>query len=250
MSFVEVSVELGCAELRLSRGKVNAINEEVVDQLHAEFEGLRGDESVRAVTLTGTGAFFSFGFDIPWFYEFAREDFTRYLTKFAELINYIFMYPKPVIAAVNGHAIAGGCMLASACDHRVMVTGKAKISLNEITFGATVFQGATEQMRYWVGSAMTQEMLFSGAMYSAEQAEQFGLIQQAVNPEELKATVSQTVDRFARLEQPAFASLKKLLREPVVEGAARKEADAIEEFVNIWYSDGVRENLRKIEIRD
>ncbi len=250
MSFVEVSVERGGAELRLSRGKVNAINEELVDQLRSEFEGLKCDESVRVVTLTGTGAFFSFGFDIPWFYDFKREDFTRYLTKFTELISYVFVYPKPVIAAVNGHAIAGGCMLASACDHRVMVTGKAKISLNEITFGATVFQGATEQMRYWIGSAMTQEMLFSGAMYSAEQAQRFGLVQQAVNPDELGATVKQTVERFARLEQPAFGSLKKLLREPVVESAARREANAIKEFVDIWYSDGVRENLRKIEIRD
>lgn len=249
MSFVDVSVDQGCATVRISRGKVNALNEELVDELQARFEVMEADESIRAAILTGTGAFFSFGFDIPELYDFAKGDFTRYLTKFTNLTRYLFLYPKPVVAAINGHAIAGGCMLATACDHRLMVSGKAKISLNEITFGATVFQGAVEHCRYWVGSRVTQEMLFSGGMYSAEQAQDFGLIQEVVTVDRLSDSAHQTGARFAQLKQPAFASLKRLLRTPVAETAAAREQQAIEEFVDIWYSDSVRENLRQIEIR-
>lgn len=249
MSFVKVTSEEGRADVCISRGKVNALNEEVIDELRSRLEVLEEDNSIRAVVLTGTGAFFSFGFDIPALYDLAREDFTRYLTKFTDLISYLFLFPKPVVAALNGHAIAGGCMLATACDHRIMVSGKAKISLNEITFGATVFQSAVEQCRYWVGSRMTQEMLFSGIMYTAEQAQDFGLVQEVVVPDRLSHIAVATARRFAQLQQPAFASLKRLLRAPIVETLAVREQRAITEFVDIWYSDRVRQNLRRIEIR-
>jgi len=97
----------------------------------------------------------------------------------------MFIYPKPIIAALNGHTIAGGCMLALACDFRLMVPGKAKISLNEIGFGSSVFAGATEMLRFWVGSAMATEVLYSGAMYPANEAFRLGLVQEVISEENL-----------------------------------------------------------------
>jgi enoyl-CoA hydratase len=91
---------------------------------------LEVDPVLRALVLTGRGKFFSFGFDIPEFLPFTKEQFTNYLINFSDFYTYLFLYPKPIVAALNGHAIAGGCMLALACDHRVMTAGKGKISLN------------------------------------------------------------------------------------------------------------------------
>ena len=90
---------------------------------------LRIMKEVGAVVLTGQGSFFSFGFDVPGFMSYPKDSFERYVISYSELVKGIFMFPKPVIAALNGHTVAGGCVLAMACDYRVMVSGKAKIAL-------------------------------------------------------------------------------------------------------------------------
>lgn len=184
MDFVSVHEASGIGTLVLKRGKINALNEVVVEELQVALTGLERDAAVKAVILTGHSKFFSFGFDIPQFLPYSREDFSDYLVKFTDLYTYMFLYPKPVVAALNGHAIAGGCMLALACDRRVMVTGKAKISLNEISFGSSIFAGSTEMLRFCVGGRNATQILYSGAMYSAEEAQGLGLID--------KVTVEQT----------------------------------------------------------
>src|SRR5215475_12883899 len=109
---MRVSINDGIAEVRLQRGKVNALNEEAVEELARSLQSLAADPHVKAVILTGDGPFFSFGFDIPEFLSYTRESFSAFLKKFTGLYTYLFTYPKPVVAALNGHAVAGGCMLA------------------------------------------------------------------------------------------------------------------------------------------
>ncbi len=185
MDHVNLQKSEGIATLVLSRGKVNAINGEVVGQLKGQLQSLEVDPDVRAIILTGSGKFFSFGFDIPEFLSFSKEQFKDYLQHFTGLYTYLFSYPKPVVAAINGHAIAGGCMLALACDQRVMVTGKARIALNEIGFGASLLAGATEMLRFAVGNSNATQVLYSGALYSAEEALGLGLVDQAVPESDL-----------------------------------------------------------------
>ncbi len=250
VKYVELTQEGTNATVRLNRGKVNALNETVLEELRHGFKTLSEDEAIRTVVLTGSGPFFSFGFDIPELYHYTREKFTRFLTKFTGLYRYLFLYPKPVVAAINGHAIAGGCMLATACDHRIMVSGKAKISLNEITFGASVFQGSVEMLRYWVGGRVAQDILFSGAMYTAEEALKLGLIHEVTRLENLPKRTVQIADKFTSLSPSAFAHMKKLLRRSALDRMQEIERESIEEFIEIWYSDKLRENLRSIKIRD
>jgi Delta3-Delta2-enoyl-CoA isomerase len=120
MDFVTLQKSNGVATLTLNRGKVNALNAAVVDQLRTRLKDLEVDREAAVVILIGAGKFFSFGFDIPEFLSFTKQEFTEYLTNFADLYTYLFLYSKPVVAALNGHTMAGGCMLALACDHRVM----------------------------------------------------------------------------------------------------------------------------------
>ncbi len=116
MEFLRVEKADGIAKVILARGKVNAINEFVIDELTACFRELAADDATKAVILTGQGKFFTYGFDIPEFLNYKQEDFLRYLTKFTSFYGDIFLYPKPVIAALSGHTMAGGCMIAIACD--------------------------------------------------------------------------------------------------------------------------------------
>lgn len=248
MSFVHVSRDKEIAVITLSRGKVNALNEVMVEEISGCFEDLERDKSIKATILTGHGKFFSFGFDIPEFLSYSRESFIKYLTNFTDLYRHIFLFPKPVIAALNGHTIAGGCMLATACDYRIMVSGKAKISLNEINLGSSVIAGSVEILKYCVGQRNAEKILYSGAMYSAEEASQLGLIDQISSQDALAEDAGKVAEDFAIKSSQAFRSIKGLLRRSVAEEMVNKEKDSILEFVDIWYSEETWGNLQQIKI--
>ena len=249
MKHVDVEVKDSIATISLCRGKVNALNEQVVEELQDLFRDARDDDAIGAVILTGKGnKFFSFGFDIPEFISYSKESFTRYLMKFTKLFADIFVFPKPVIAALNGHTIAGGCMLAIACDYRIMAGGRAKISLNEMTFGSSVFAGSVEVLRYCVGSAAAQEILYSGRMYSAEDALKIGLIDRVSSAEDLAGEAREVAGGFAAKDRAAFGSIKRLLRVSVFEEMIRREEASVHEFIEIWYSESTWKNLQEIKI--
>jgi len=248
MDFVSVSMKDGIATVTLNRGKVNALNEPLIEQLNGCFADIETDRSVRSVILTGQGKFFSFGFDIPEFLSYPKESFTRYLKKFTGLYTSLFLFSKPIVAALNGHTIAGGCMLALTCDTRIMVSEKAKISLNEINFGSSVFAGSVEMLKFCVGSKNAETILYSGAMYSAEEAIRLGLIDRISSPEDLMDGARKAALDLAGKDGSAFKSLKGLLRKPVAEEMVNREKDSIREFVDIWYSEKTRRNLEEIKI--
>ncbi|HEY1418466.1 MAG TPA: enoyl-CoA hydratase/isomerase family protein [Myxococcaceae bacterium] len=249
MSFVDLEVREGLATVRLERGKVNALNEQVVDELSRCFRELGADPAVRGILLTGTGKFFSFGFDIPEFLGVSKEEFARYLRMFTTLYRELFVHPRPVVAALNGHTVAGGCMLATACDARVMAKENGKIGLNEIGFGSSLFAGSLEILRFWVGGRRAQEVAYGGALYTAEQALALGLIDAAVPGDALLKEARGRLEQLARRSPDAFRSIKRLLRQPVAEEMQRREEASIQEFVDVWYSDETRAELAKIQIR-
>jgi enoyl-CoA hydratase/carnithine racemase len=248
MSFVESQRSDGIVTLTLRRGKVNAINGVVVDQLREMLTSLEGDPEARAIILTGAGRFFSFGFDIPEFLSFSREQFTEYLIGFTDLYAHVFLYTKPIVAALNGHTIAGGCMLALACDYRIMVGGKAKIALNEISFGSSVFAGSTEMLRFWVGGANATAILVSGAMYAAEEAQSLGLVQEVTTELELMNRAGKIASDLASKFQPAYSQIKSLLRKRIANEMRNQERDSINAFVDTWYSESTWANLKDIRI--
>lgn len=249
MDFIKTSISSGIGTVMLSRGKVNALIGEVVDQVKNALTDFEKDPDINAVIITGAGKFFSFGFDLPEFLSYSKAAFSAFLYQFTGLYRYIFMYPKPVIAALNGHTIAGGCMLALACDRRIMVSGKARISLNEIAFGSSVFAGSTEMLRLCVGSRYATQILYSGAMYSAEEAETMGLVDRVTTETNLLDTSNAMALELGKKPAPAFAGIKELLRTPAAQEMKQNETDSIKKFVDIWYSDATWENLKNIKIR-
>ena len=248
MNFVLSSIEDDIATVTLQRGKVNALNEPMVEEIDDLFRTLETDTAVKSIIFTGAGKFFSFGFDVPEFLHYPKEDFVYYLEKFTNLCTYLFQFPKPVLAALNGHTIAGGCMLATACDFRVMASGKGKISLNEITFGAPVFAGSAEMLRFCVGSRNAQSILYSGAMFAAEEAFGLGLVDQVSSEDALLEDARKVAQELGEKNSSAFTSIKKLLRKPVAEEMIKYEKDYILKFADIWYSETTREKLQKIKI--
>ncbi len=249
MSGVTVSKDGETATVCLERGKVNALNGALVERLHESFRALETDDGVRAVVLTGKGKFFSFGFDAPEFYDYSPDDFLAFVDKFEQFCLYLFQFPKPVIAALNGHTIAGGGMLAICCDHRIMAAGRSRISLNEITFGATVFAGNVAMLTFLVGSKNAQDILYSGKMYSPEEALRIGFVDEVVPEERFGTAVAERAREYAAKEPAAFRSLKGLLRKQAVLQIEAREQASLKEFIDIWYSEGTRKLTRSITIR-
>ena len=250
MEFINITYEGAIVTVRLNRGKVNALNESFIEQIRECFEDLEKNPEVKAVVLTGRGKFFSFGFDIPELYRYSKDEFKRFVTKFTDLYTYLFMYPKPIIAALNGHAIAGGCMLATACDYRLMVSGKAKISLNEVTFGSTVFAGSVAILKFLVGGRNAERIVGTGDMYDAQAAKDMNLVDFISTEESIDKDALAVAKGFAGLEPDTFYSVKKLLRQPVVEEMLCREEESILEFLEIWYSKSTRKNIKGIKIHN
>jgi enoyl-CoA hydratase/carnithine racemase len=249
METLEITRDQGIVVVRLRRGKVNAINDQMVAELTEVFDEMRSDPEVGAVLLTGTGKFFTFGFDIPEFMSWSMDAFTGYLTRFCALYRTVFLYPKPVIAALNGHTIAGGCMLATACDHRLMAAGTAKISLNEIGFGSSVLAGSVAMLQACVGRRNAERILITGAMLTVDEALEMGLVDRKYSQEDLLVEAKKVALDYAERDPIAFESIKMLLRRPIAEDWEKREETSITEFVDIWYSENTRARLREIKIQ-
>ena len=248
MNFTSTEISGSTAIIKLQREKVNALIPSVVTEIFDCLNKFENDMNITSVIITGSGKFFSFGFDIPFFYTYEKSDFKKFLLNFTDLYRYIFLYPKPVIAALNGHTIAGGCMIALSCDYRIMVAENAKISLNEITFDSTVFRGCIEMLRYSVNNSQAQNILYSGSMYNSSNALNIGIIDEIVDEKFLLSRSKEKATEYASHSLVAYSSLKSQLKQPYEKMMKINEHKSIDEFIEIWYSDIVRKNLKDIKI--
>lgn len=248
MQFVRVDVSEAIAIVELSRGKVNALNESVVEELANVFSSLKKDREVGGVVLSGYGEFFSFGFDVGEMLTFSKERFAFYLERFTCLYSEMFGFPKPLVIALNGHAIAGGCMLALAGDIRVMAEERAKMGMNEIAFGSALLAGSVEMLRFCVGEKKAQEVVYSGKLYGASEALKMGLVDQIVTKSNLVVNALDAARTLLKKCQPAFLEIKALLREPTLARMRESERESIAAFIDIWYSPDTLNRLKRIVI--
>lgn len=238
------------ALITLNMDKVNSIDPDFVDTLTQLLEKIAIDSSVRSVVLTGKGSFFSFGFNVPYLLSVGLKTFEVFIHRFTGLYRLLFTFPKPIVAAINGHAIAGGCMLAISCDFRIMITGKPKIALNEITFGAGVFAGITEILISIVGKSAARIILFTGKLFTASDALKLGLVHDiAENFEELMEKSILKAVELGKINTPAYSMIKSNFKMPVLEQIYKYETQSIKEWLDIWYSKETRENLKLIKIK-
>ena len=140
-------------------------------------------------------------------------------------------------------------MLASACDVRVMVKENARMGLNEIGFGSSLFAGSLELLCFWVGDRRAQEVVYGGALYTPEQALALGLVDAIADGTALLDEARSRLAELAARPPVAFGSIKRQLRQPVLDEMHRREDASIREFVEIWYSKETRAQLELIKIR-
>ena len=249
MNFINITRNERVVTLTLARGKVNAINPQLIRELQTTLDDLEKDRDIRAIILTGAGKFFSFGFDVPELLSFDRSAFRMFLNAMTSLKIRLFLYPKPIIAAINGHATGGGCMLVITGDYRIMVTGNAKIALNEMNLAVPVFASTAAILEFIIGRHNTEKFLYDGLMLTAEEVYPLGLINQLSTPETLVADAQNKAREFAAKDPIAFAGMKKLLRQPVADAVFPREKQSIEDFMDAWFGEAAQAILRNMTIR-
>jgi len=242
---LKTTVDRGLATVRLDRAHGNAINLDLVDELHAAFHRLDADSSVRGVLLTAAGKLFSPGLDLQELIELDRDRMGRFLERFNACILGLYTFSKPFVVALHGHAIAGGCVLALTADWRVLAADKL-IGLNEIRVGVPFPYGVANILRESVPQRHLEEIALFGRNYRGDEALRIGLVHE-VHPEE--GFYEHALSRLAELadrDPSAFAITKRYLRAATVERIMADEARLERDFLDRWFSRSTRAKMQAI----
>src|SRR5215475_5096259 len=195
----------GIAVLTLTHGKANALDIELCDALAARFAELR-KSGEKAVILTGQGKIFSAGVDLKRLSSGGADYIRQFLPALYGLYEAVFFHPKPVVAAVNGHAIAGGCVLACCADRRIMAREVGRIGVTEILVGVPFPALAFEIVRSAVPPRYLPEFTLSGATFTTGEAMRRGRVDELAGVEDLVEDALAIAEELSLLSPAAFAN--------------------------------------------
>ncbi len=199
--------------LRFEHGAVNVLDTELCLALCDTL----AEHADAAVVLTGAGRAFSAGVDLKRLAAGGAAYVEEFLPALSAAFLAVFDHPRPVVAAINGHAIAGGCVIAAACDVRLMSGGG--IGLTELAVGVPFPVSAIEIVRYAAGPAAAR-LVLEGPVLSPAEAQACGLVGETVAPADLLGRAVETARRLAQVPAPVYAFTKQQLHRP-----ARKRID-------------------------
>jgi len=246
MNMIGVETRDQVAIVRLDRPVTNAINLQLVGELAETLEGVKQDSDVHSLVLgSSNDKFFSIGFDIPQLFDLTREDFRSFYEAFNRMCLDLYTLPKPTVAAITGHAIAGGCILALCCDYRFIAQGRKLVGLNEIKLGVPVPYVADCVLRHLVGVRNGRDIMDSGEFYGPEELVRMGVVDQAWPLEQVLPQAVEKAGLLGALPQEAFAMIKRNRVEMVEAQVLARLEERERFFVERWYSDEARERLRE-----
>jgi enoyl-CoA hydratase len=240
---IEMKLADGIAVVTLEHGKVNALDLEFCEAIAARFSAL-AHSNANAVVVTGQGKAFSAGVDLKRVSEGGSDYIRKFLPALHKLYNAVFFHPRPVVAAVNGHAIAGGAVLACCADRRIMARGSGRIGVTELLVGVPFPALAFEIVRFAVPPRYLPEFTLSGATYDTDAALQRGWIDEVAEPSELIADAVAVARELAQLSPAAFAQTKMQLRQAVNERLTASGATTDQAVTEIWAAPATLDFIR------
>ncbi|MFQ5677873.1 MAG: enoyl-CoA hydratase/isomerase family protein [Gemmatimonadota bacterium] len=228
----------------LEHGKANAIDVEMASELVRELEEARAEDGVRALVLTAAGPIFSAGVDLFRLLEGGSRYVQEFLPVLRSLLVHLYTFPKPVIAALNGHAIAGGCVVACACDLRLMSEGSGRIGVPELRVGVPFPPLALEIVRGAVPRRFLRELVYRGETYSGPEALRRGLIDELVDADRLVERALEAARELASVPPAAFALTKRQMHGPVLERAAGGAGETAADGESVWMDPATHRAIR------
>jgi enoyl-CoA hydratase len=230
------------AVLRMEHGKVNALDFELLEELSARLDELESSGAA-AMVLTGSGSTFSAGVDLFRLLDGGPGYLERFLPALTGAFLRLFTFPRPAVAAVNGHAIAGGCILALACDHRILAAGPGRVGVTELQVGVAVPALALEIVRAALPPHHAQEAILTGRTYSAAEALARGFADELAAPEDVLDRACAIAAELGAIPRRTFALTKRQLRRHTLE-RVQDLADLDPEVAEIWRDEPTRRTIR------
>jgi enoyl-CoA hydratase/carnithine racemase len=244
-------IEDGIIFVSFENGKNNTITRVTLRQLQAILRKVNIDDGLKGVVLTGAGKVFSSGFDLPMFLGFKDvEEVVAFFDLEEEVLLDLFMCRKPVIAAINGHAVAGGLIMAMACDYRIIKDQpRIKLGMSEIKIGLPLSIAQTEVMRFGLDSDKKyRDIMYFAQMFDPAHGLELGLVDEVVADEQLlvraKELVSQLIDQPGR----AFIKLKEGLKKPMADRIrSRLASENWQDGMKCFFDPAVRKTLEFVQ---
>ena len=230
----------GCAVVRMNTNKVNVQNDNFFADLHEAFDRLEREFGELPVVLTGQGDVFSAGIDFQYSFDIFgsgdHEKIRQWYRAYRETNLRIFQYPRPTVAAVNGHAIAGGLITALDCDFRIGARKPARFGLNEVPIGVPMPAAYVEIIKYALGDQVGALTTLRGKLYEFKEAERLGFFHEVVEPDQLLATAINYAQCITPDCNTAYAMSKKALQDSVMKQINERTV-ALDEHLPAGMSD-------------
>lgn len=233
---IEVEDRDGVRVLRMNRGKANAMDLELLRALRVELLALR-ESGARAGVITGSGSMFCAGVDLKRVVDGGAAYVREFLPALESALEAAFTMPKPLVAAVNGHAIAGGYILACACDRRIMAEGKGRVGLPELHVGVPFPTLVMEILRSSVAPPRLGELLLVGGTMNPGSALAASLVDELAPEAGLLDAACAVAGKLGSLEPGAYATTKRKLREPALDAWRSRAADGDAAITEQWCSE-------------
>jgi enoyl-CoA hydratase len=230
------------AVLRMAHGKVSALDAAFCQAMTSELDRLE-HEPARAVVLTGTGSAFSAGVDLFHLLDGGADYVRHFLPLMERFLRTLLVFPKPLIAAINGHAIAGGCIIAATADHRVMAKGTARIGVPELAVGVPFPRLPLEIVASRLSPAVLRTLVYSGRTVQPDEALSLGFIDEVIDADRLMDHSVSVAQQLSAIPAQTFALTKRSFTEPVLE-RVRASIDSNIEVVEAWLSPEVHSAIR------
>lgn len=246
MSTIVVEYRDAVAVAKLNRGVTNALDPELVNELGEVLRTIEQDSGVNGLVLaSASDKFFSIGFDLPKLFEFPRPEFEKFFGLFNRVCLSLYTLSKPTVAAITGHATAGGCILALCCDYRFIAAGRKLMGLNEIKLGVPIPCLPDSILRYVVGVRNARDIIDSGEFYESAACLKMGLVDEVLPIEEVLTRAVEKARSVGSSPREAFALTKRSRVEEVERRVLTDSEEQDRVFLDCWYSAEARRRLRE-----
>jgi enoyl-CoA hydratase/carnithine racemase len=246
MSDIELEKHDEITILRLNQGTTNPLNLEFIQEISKNMELLKNDPNVRGVVITsGNDKFLSIGFDLPILFKQNKNEVKTFYKTFNRLCLEIYTFPKPTIAALTGHAIAGGCILTLCFDYRFIAEGRKLMGLNEIKLGLAVPYPADRILYQLVGSRTANEIVSTGDFYPSEKLLEMGMVDLVMPIEHVLDKSIEKAKLLGAMPTEAYKMIKQnrveSVKAQILEQLEKKE----ELFLERWFEPETRKLLEE-----
>ncbi len=243
MNTLEIIHKENYSIVRMKRGKVNAINHEMVRELSIVFEEMEEASSIKGVILTGQPHYFSAGLDLIELIRYNEEEINDFFRAFGELYDQLLRFPKPFISAITGHSPAGGCVLAITSDNRYMAEGeKYRIGLNEVAVNIQISQGLIDAYAFWLGEGLANRYILEGKLLLGPEALAAGLVDALVPLNEVLEIAENKMKQYLKADPEIWLATKKKLRKHWLEKTSI-ERGSLKEAAKLWWKPEIREKM-------